>query len=177
MINKIKVHVFRFETGDMMLGEYKSRLCMCDWLVSNKHRQVEKRLLRYTKTTFIEESTPLLENAAAQLGGYFTTCKRTLDLPFVLYGTPFQIEVWNSLCRIPYGKTVSYGELAESIGRRNSVRAVAAAVGANPMSILIPCHRVIGSDGALVGYAGSLPVKRRLLAIESGCLSGVCQMS
>lgn len=83
-------------------------------------------------------------------------------------GTPFQLTVWHALCDIPYGETISYGELARRIGNPKSVRAVGLANGANPLAIIFPCHRVIGSNGSLTGYGGGLPIKQRLLALESG---------
>jgi len=91
---------------------------------------------------------------------------RRFDLNLDLHGTPFQIGVWRELERIPYGETRSYLQLAEAIGAPKAVRAVGAANGANPIPIVIPCHRVIGASGKLVGYGGGLPLKKRLLALE-----------
>jgi methylated-DNA-[protein]-cysteine S-methyltransferase len=91
---------------------------------------------------------------------------RTFDLPLQPKGTPFQHQVWRELRSIPYGRTISYGELARRLGRPSAQRAVGAANGRNPLPIVIPCHRVIGSDGTLTGYAGGLGIKRRLLEIE-----------
>ena len=93
--------------------------------------------------------------------------KRTeFGLPLDLRGTPFQLEVWSSLREIPYGETRSYAEIARALGRPDAVRAVGAANGANPLALVVPCHRVIGSDGRLAGYAGGLSLKARLLAME-----------
>ena len=96
---------------------------------------------------------------------------KRLHLPLDLRGTPFQLSVWEALGGIPYGETTSYGEIAEQVGRPRAVRAVGQAVGANPVAIVLPCHRVIGSSGNLTGYAGGLPLKERLLALEKGSLS------
>ena len=104
--------------------------------------------------------------AVRQLGEYFRGHRRQFDLPLDLRGTAFQRAVWTELMRIPYGTTISYGELAARIGRPRAARAVGAAVGANPVPIVIPCHRVIGKTGALVGFGGGLDLKRRLLALE-----------
>ena len=103
-----------------------------------------------------------------QLQAYFAGELENFDLPLGPQGTPFQQKVWNELCRIPYGQTISYGELAKRIGNPNASRAVGLANGSNPIPILIPCHRVIGSSGKLVGYGGGLELKRRLLELE-GC--------
>jgi methylated-DNA-[protein]-cysteine S-methyltransferase len=102
-----------------------------------------------------------------QLNSYFAGERTTFDLPLVLEGTEFQQRVWTALQDIPYGETVSYKQLAERIGRAAAVRAVGAANGANPIPIIIPCHRVIGNDGSLTGFGGGLPLKKKLLELES----------
>jgi methylated-DNA-[protein]-cysteine S-methyltransferase len=91
---------------------------------------------------------------------------RNFNLPLAPQGTPFQQEVWKELCKIPYGETISYGELAKRIGNSKASRAVGLANGSNPIPIIIPCHRVIGSNGKLTGYGGGLPIKEKLLALE-----------
>ncbi len=105
-------------------------------------------------------------DAVPQLTAYFAGTLRTFDLPLAPEGTPFQRKVWAALQAIPYGETISYAELARRIGRPNAVRAVGAANGQNPLPVVVPCHRVIGSDGSLTGYAGGLPVKEALLTLE-----------
>jgi methylated-DNA-[protein]-cysteine S-methyltransferase len=112
------------------------------------------------------ESVRPFKEAVRQLDAYFAGRLRQFDLPLAPDGTTFQRRVWRALCDIPYGETVSYGELARRIERPTAVRAVGAANGQNPISIVIPCHRVIGSDGRLVGYGGGLPAKSMLLDLE-----------
>jgi len=107
-------------------------------------------------------------DATDQLGAYFEGKLRRFDLPLVLKGTPFQLGVWRALRDIPFGETVSYSELASSIGAPAAVRAVGAANGKNRVPIVLPCHRVIGKSGRLTGYAGGLDVKERLLDFERG---------
>lgn len=102
----------------------------------------------------------------AQFNAYFAGKLQQFDLPMAALGTPFQQAVWNALCDIPYGETVSYLEIAQAIGNPKAVRAVGAANGRNPLSIIVPCHRVIGRSGALTGYAGGIPIKRWLLDLE-----------
>ena len=104
----------------------------------------------------------------AQLDAYFAGELRRFDLALAPEGTAFQREVWSALSAIPYGETVSYGELARRLGRPAASRAVGAANGRNPIPIIIPCHRVIGADGSLTGFGGGLAIKRKLLALESG---------
>jgi methylated-DNA-[protein]-cysteine S-methyltransferase len=114
-----------------------------------------------------QEDFGILAEAIRQLDAYFAGTLRDFDLPLQPSGTPFQLEVWQALRRIPYGTTISYGELAHSIGRPNASRAVGAANGQNPLPIVVPCHRVIGSTGSLTGFGGGLEAKSTLLALEA----------
>jgi methylated-DNA-[protein]-cysteine S-methyltransferase len=118
---------------------------------------------------------PLPERSVAgtQLAQYFDGTLREFDLPLALNGLPFQMRVWALLTNIPYGQTRTYGDLARVVGGANYSRAVGSAVGANPIAIVVPCHRVLGASGALTGYAGGIDVKRSLLDIESRCLGGL----
>lgn len=115
---------------------------------------------------------PVLRAAALQLGGYFEGRLRAFELPLALDGTPFQREVWRRISGVGYGRTSTYGELAEALGRPAAARAVGAATGRNPLSIVIPCHRMVGRNGALTGYAGGLPRKRALLELEGVTFRG-----
>jgi methylated-DNA-[protein]-cysteine S-methyltransferase len=110
----------------------------------------------------------VLGEAARQLSAYFSGDLRDFDLPLRLRGTPFQTGVWQALREIPYGRTISYGELARTIGRPGAARAVGRANAQNPLAIVVPCHRVIGGDGGLTGYVGGLGAKAALLALEAG---------
>ena len=113
-----------------------------------------------------EVGHPVLVEAEGQLIEYFHGDRRVFTVPLDYRGTPFQKEVWRALLGIPFGETRTYGELARQIGRPNAARAVGAANGKNPISIIGPCHRVIGASGALTGFAGGLAVKAKLLALE-----------
>ena len=108
----------------------------------------------------------VVDRLREQLNAYATGRCRTFAIPLRLHGTPFELRVWTALQRIPFGETRSYGQLAAELGDPNSSRAVGRANGANPVSILVPCHRVIGANGALTGYAGGLAMKERLLRLE-----------
>lgn len=112
----------------------------------------------------------LLGEAVRQLRAYFSGELREFDLPLDPLGTPFQRRVWSQVAAIPYGETRSYRQVAAAIGSPSAVRAVSAANGANPLPIVVPCHRVIGADGKLVGYGGGLPLKRMLLELEGAPL-------
>lgn len=109
---------------------------------------------------------PVLTAAARQLDEYLAGDRRTFDLPLVPRGEPFQQQVWQLLRAIPYGETRTYGDLARDLGQPGAAQAVGAANGANPLSIVVPCHRVVGADGSLTGFAGGLDAKRHLLALE-----------
>jgi methylated-DNA-[protein]-cysteine S-methyltransferase len=112
-------------------------------------------------------SHPVLDAAARQLDEYFAGERDTFDLALDPLGTEFQRVVWDALTRIPSGTTLTYGQLATQVGRPGAARAVGAAVGRNPLSVVVPCHRVVGSDGTLTGFAGGLPAKEWLLAHET----------
>jgi methylated-DNA-[protein]-cysteine S-methyltransferase len=122
-----------------------------------------------------EPDLAIFQDASSQLREYFSGSRRHFDIPLRLQGTPFQMKVWNALMEIPLGSTVSYGELAGRIKRRDAARAVGAAVGRNPVSVIVPCHRVIGSGGSLTGYAGGLERKRALLDLEEAILADSSQ--
>lgn len=109
---------------------------------------------------------PILLRAKSQLKEYFDGCRTTFDLPIDLHGTPFQVRVWKTLQTIPYGKTLSYSEQAALVGDRKKARAVGGANGKNPISIIVPCHRVIGKNGKLTGFGGGLESKEYLLKLE-----------
>lgn len=122
------------------------------------------------KPEWQENAAPLCETIR-QLRAYFAGKLEQFELQLAPHGTDFQLSVWNQLCRIPYGETISYGELARRIGNPKASRAVGLANGSNPIPIIIPCHRVIGSNGKLTGYGGGLPIKEKLLALEKRQLS------
>ena len=116
----------------------------------------------------VDGDSPVLAEAARQLQEYFAGQRNVFTVPLDLVGTPFQREAWHGLAEIPYGETVSYAEQARRLGRPRAFRAVGAANGSNPVPIVLPCHRVLGSDGSLTGFGGGLDVKRALLEHEAG---------
>ena len=116
--------------------------------------------------TPVSELDPVIRQAQLQLSEYFAGRRRSFQLPLAPHGTDFQTAVWQALARIPFGELRSYRDIAQEIGRPSAVRAVGAANGRNPLPIVVPCHRVIGSDGSLTGFAGGLDAKRILLDIE-----------
>lgn len=115
----------------------------------------------------LDEKHPILILAEAQLNEYFQGKRTSFDLPFECTGTEFQIEVWSTLYKVPFGTLQSYEDIAQKIGRPKAVRAVGTAVGKNPLSIIVPCHRIVRKDNSLGGFAGSVPVKKALLEHEN----------
>ena len=119
----------------------------------------------HADSSWRKDEAPMRE-VTRQLRAYFAGKLEKFDIPLAPEGTPFQLKVWKELCEIPYGETISYGELACRVGNPRAARAVGLANGANPIPIVIPCHRVVGSNGKLTGYGGGLPIKEKLLALE-----------
>lgn len=130
--------------------------------------QIDARLARWKKAGIQLEPgrNQHTETIARELDAYFHGGLQQFSAPVDLRGTPFQRQVWEALCRVPYGKTLTYGELARSIGRPEAARAVGHAIGSNPVSVAVPCHRVVGADGSLTGYGGGLLRKDALLRLE-----------
>lgn len=153
--------------GRLVLASFADRLCLCDWSDNPFAERNRRRIEKYLKATSKTETTSVLEETKRQLDEYFAGKRKAFDIQLCLVGTDFQHKVWNALRSIPYGSTKSYKDIAQCIGKPKAVRAVAGAVGANAISILIPCHRVIGSNHSLTGYAGGLEAKRGLLGMET----------
>ncbi len=164
--NIIKIRRYESPCGTLMLGSYGDTLCLCDWQVEKHRDHVNRRLKRVLNAEFEEGRSDIIEKAMQQLDEFFAGTRREFEIPLLFAGTDFQKTVWEELLKIPYGQTISYGEMARRIGMPKAVRAVANANGANSISIFAPCHRVIGSDRLLTGYGGGLDAKRKLLELE-----------
>ena len=136
------------------------------WAAESHRDIVDRRLRKVLKAGYEESTSDVIQEAMSQLDEYFNGERTVFEVPLLFVGTEFQKSVWYKLLEIPYGSTVSYGELAKQLDLPKAVRAVAAANGANAISIFAPCHRVIGSNRTLVGYGGGLPAKKRLLDLE-----------
>jgi len=152
--------------GNLLLGTLGGKLCMCEWDVESRKLLTRKRLNRILGVTFESGDSDVANVAARQLDEYFGGVRTHFDVPLLPMGTGFQRNVWGKLLTIPYASTMSYGEMARQMGVPRAVRAVATADRTNAISIFIPCHRVIGNDGRLVGYGGGLDAKRFLLQLE-----------
>lgn len=164
--NRIITYLYESPCGALKLGSFGDNLCLCDWQVERHSNHVDNRLRRLLDAGFVSGTCPVIEKAVIELDEYFAEKREEFDIPLLFVGTEFQKKVWNALRTIPFGKTVSYAEIAGLIGMPKAVRAVANANGANAISIFAPCHRVIGSDHTLTGYGGGLAAKEYLLRLE-----------
>lgn len=153
-----------------LLGD---KLCLCDWVSEKRKEKIGRRMRNTLHAVYEEGTSEVISTAIIQLDEYFARKRTAFDMPLLLAGTDFQKTVWQELLNIPYGKTVFYGELSRKLGNPKAVRAVAAANGANALSIFIPCHRVVGSNRQLIGYAGGLAAKQGLLALEADSCDGL----
>lgn len=172
--------------GQVVLGAIGDRLCLCDWKNSKRRMQNAHRIKCQLKAELfdvalwkdnpkslvdartLKDSVAVLDETERELADYFAGNRKSFDVPLLMVGTDFQKSVWRALQEIPYDEVVSYMDIAMQIGNPKAVRAVSQAIGSNPLSILIPCHRVVGSNGSLTGFAGGLDAKRWLLDLEKG---------
>ena len=167
-MGNISIRHLDSEIGELIIGSYENELCLLDYRYRKMRASIDSRISKGLNARFVEQSSsvPVIENTISQLQEYFAGSRRDFTVSIRTVGTEFQNRVWDALCKIPYGETTTYLKLAKSIGNEKAVRAVASANGANAIGIIIPCHRVIGSDGSLVGFAGGLTAKRKLLKLE-----------
>lgn len=166
MSNSIFIHYYKSPVGELILGSYKDELCLADWRYRKMRDSIDRRLQDNLKADYIKSETPVITETIKQLDEYFKGNSKEFNIPLLFVGTDFQKRVWSELIKIPYGKTYSYLELSQKLGDVKAIRAVASANGANAISILVPCHRIIGSNGELTGYAGGLRAKQKLLDLE-----------
>ncbi len=163
----IETQYYKSPIGEILLGSFEGKLCLADWRYRKRRTSIDKRIQNTLRCEYKEQNSDLLKDTIVQLEEYFLNERKTFDIPLLMVGTEFQKTVWNGLMKIPYGTTSSYLQLAKNINNEKAVRAVASANGANAISILIPCHRVIGTNGFLTGYAGGIDTKEFLLQLES----------
>ncbi|MFC2112924.1 methylated-DNA--[protein]-cysteine S-methyltransferase [Bacteroidota bacterium] len=167
-MNKLSIHYFKTGFGELVLGSFEDKLCLCDWRYRKKRSSIDKKILLELDAYFEEEETNVHQIVKTQLNEYFKGDRKDFDIPILMVGSSFQKSVWNELLKIPFGKTETYLGITRKIGDEKAIRAVANANGANAIAIIIPCHRIVGSKGKMVGYAGGIKVKEKLLNLESG---------
>lgn len=165
-MNQINIQYYKTRIGELILGSFDGSLCLLDFRYRKMRTTVDNRIKNGLKAEFVEQNDEVLKKAKEQIDEYLNGNRREFDIPLLMVGTDFQKSVWNALMKVPYGSISTYLQLAKNINNEKAVRAVASANGANSIGLIIPCHRIIGSDGELVGYGGGLPVKKRLLKLE-----------
>ncbi len=166
-MEQINIQYYKKNGCNLILGSYEGKLCLADHKHRKQRSTIDKRLQDMIKAKYVEQSDEILELTIKQLDEYFDMARKEFDIPLLLVGSDFQKSVWNALLKIPFGQTRSYKEQAQIVGDIKAVRAVANANGANAISIIVPCHRIIGSNGNLTGYAGGLNLKKKLLELEN----------
>ena len=166
-MDRIQTTYYKTPFGELILGSIDQKLCLCDWRFRKMRTSIDERIQTGLQAGYVEEGSDVIEETKAQLSQYFSGEREQFDLPLLLVGSEFQKQVWNELIQVPYGKTESYAGLSKKLGNEEAIRAVASANGANAIAIIVPCHRILGSDGSLTGYAGGLVTKRKLLRLEN----------
>ncbi len=172
-MNQINIQFYKTKLGDLILGSFNEKLCLLDFRYRKMRKAVDTRIKNGLNAEFVENNNETIKQAKIQLDEYLNGVRKEFNLPLLVVGTEFQKSVWKTLMKVPYGCSSTYLQLAKDISNEKAVRAVASANGANSMSLIVPCHRIIGSDGKLVGYGGGLSVKKRLLNLEqkNSCLT------
>jgi methylated-DNA-[protein]-cysteine S-methyltransferase len=166
-MDKVIIQYYKSPFGELILGSFDGKLCMADWRYRKMRDSIDKRIQDGLETSFEDGETHIIRDARQQLEEYLAGERTVFDIPLLMVGTSFQKRVWDELLEIPFGETESYLGLSRKLGDEKAIRSVAAANGANAISIIVPCHRVIGSDGKLTGYGGGIRIKRKLLQLES----------
>jgi len=165
-MNRIEIQYYKTKIGELILGSFEDKLCLLDFRYRIMRNTVDKRIKGGLNADFIEQDNSVLKETRDQIDEYLIGNRKEFSIQLLMVGSDFQKQVWHELMNVKYGETASYLDLAKKIENEKAVRAVASANGANSIGLIIPCHRIIGSDGKLVGYGGGLAVKKRLLNLE-----------
>ncbi len=166
-MQSINIEYFKTPFGELILGSFDNKLCLCDWRYRKMRSSIDKRIKTGIGAEYHESGSDVITETKAQLNQYFKAERTEFTIPLLLIGSDFQKSVWDILMQIPFGTTDTYAGLSKKMKNEKAIRAVAGANGANAIAILIPCHRIIGSDGKLIGYAGGLQTKNKLLNLEN----------
>ena len=166
-MSSISIKYYKLAFGELILGSFEDQLCMCDWRYRKMRHSIDKRIQTGLNATYEEKYSPLISKAITQLEEYLSGERKEFSIKLLMVGTSFQHQIWNELVKIPFGATDTYMGLSRRISTEKAIRAVAAANGANALSIFVPCHRIIGTNGELIGYAGGIEVKKKLLQLEN----------
>jgi methylated-DNA-[protein]-cysteine S-methyltransferase len=165
-MNQINTQYHSTQIGEVILGSFHGKLCLLDFREGKARETVGDRIRQVLNAELVEQDDEILRETRRRLDEYLEGQRKGFDIPVLMVGTDFQKHVWNAVMRVPYGATSTYSQIARDMGKERAARAVGNAMAANPISIIVPCHRIIGSGGELVGYGGGLSLKRRLLTLE-----------
>jgi len=165
-MKQVNIQYYKTKIGELILGSFGDKLCVLDFRYRKMRKAVDNRIKKGLKAEFVEQDDGILKKTREQIDEYLAGYRKKFDIPLLMVGTDFQLSVWKALLKVPYGFTSTYLQLAKKINNEKAVRAVAGANGANSIGLIIPCHRIIGSNGELIGYGGGLPVKKHLLTLE-----------
>ncbi len=163
---KIHIQYYKAFATEFIVGSFEDSLCLLDYRYRKNREGIDRRLQKSLHAEYVYENSSIIKKTMMQLEEYFAQERKSFDIKLLMVGTAFQKKVWNALLKVPYAQTSSYLNLAKTIKNEKAVRALANANGANAISIIIPCHRIIGADGSLGGYAGGLQIKEKLLNLE-----------
>lgn len=165
-MSEVRVQIHRTEIGELALGSYDGMLCLLGFGDRETRRGAGGVIARRLSATLIEQDDAVLREAKRQIDEYLCGRRTEFDIPLLIVGSEFQSRVWRELMKVPYGATATYSQIARRMGNERAARAVGNACKANPIAIIVPCHRIIGGGGGLVGYGGGLSLKERLLKLE-----------
>jgi len=164
--SNIQIQYYKSPVGELILGSFEGKLCLADWRYRKMRSEIDNRIQKGLDAVYEENGSDIIKETINQLNEYFEGKRKEFDIPLKFVGTDFQQSVWGKLLKIPFGQTETYLGLSQKLGNEKAIRAVAAANGANAISLIVPCHRIIGSDGKLIGYAGGLSTKKKQLELE-----------
>jgi methylated-DNA-[protein]-cysteine S-methyltransferase len=165
-MNQINIEEYESPVGKLVLASHQQQLCLCDWSHKTSSKQLQQSIANRLNTALALQTDATIVSAIEQLEQYFSNTRDSFDVKLLALGTDFQQQVWQYLLTVPFSNTVSYQTVANKINKPKAVRAVANACGKNPLSIFIPCHRILGSNDQLTGYAGGIEIKKNLLLLE-----------
>lgn len=165
-MNQINIQYYQTKYAHIILGSFQNKLCLLDFKDRQMRTTLDYKIKKAFDAEFVEQDDEVLRETRKQLDEYFNLQRKEFDIAIVTAGTDFQKSVWEALLKVPYATTSTYLQIAKDIGNEKAVRAVANANGANAIAIIIPCHRIIGTNGKLTGYTGGLSIKKSLLDLE-----------
>ena len=168
MIAEIKTKHYTSPYGEIIIGEFDSKICLIDWAENLKRKTIDHRLQRILKAKYVEGESELMNLAFCQLMEYFKGERKEIDVPYIMAGSDFQKKIWCKLQTVPYGGTITFDQLGQMVGKENVLRTIAATLGSNALAVIVPTHRMVGATHMMVNYGGGAENKKRLMDVETG---------